>query len=621
MSLIINDMDLQSNTEYVGNKLEDFEILQTLGKGSYGFVAKVKSKINHKLYAMKMIDFHLIYEQTEVDLCLNEIKIIQSLNSPHTIKYYTSFKIQNKLYIIMEFMNNGDLKGYISAHQNMNKPIPEDELWELFYQCIAGVCYIHRNNLIHRDIKPANLFMTDDKSIKIGDFGVSAIKKKKQFDQFGNNLNQTKETVMIGTPIYMSPEMFNHEGYGNKVDVYSLGITFYEMCFFSQPRKFVPGGLGMNLQDIPAQFNVGYYSKEVINLIQCMIERNQANRPSSGDVLNYVKKIYNSRNKNNSTIDCIYRCLFSFQNLTNYMNNNQNILKMNMQQKPISNSFIFAVKNFDNNMWPTKLDILRDILTFQNSCFPDPGLIDPIDLVSFILKMIHKETIINNNSNSNNPFIVFPENNPFSLSYEQSLQNYLQVLQNNRSCISDFFFGTYQITKLCNFCKRSKFYFTNFFYIIFNIDEALKNGISGKNNNLLNYFANQNSLIMEKQNLCSICGGNTLHKISQKFFILPYNLIICFKGDKQNYDNKYITYPINLNLSCIGLNNNSPCNFHLKGIIKCFVQNEKKYYICIYVDYLNKQWVLSDGYEKQTIISPMNHNIGDVIMLFYSSLN
>ena len=82
--LILDDFQVQSN-QNIGNKLEDFEILQTLGKGGYGFVAKVKSKINHKLYAMKMIDFSLIKDKREVDLSLNEIKIIQSLNSPHII--------------------------------------------------------------------------------------------------------------------------------------------------------------------------------------------------------------------------------------------------------------------------------------------------------------------------------------------------------------------------------------------------------------------------------------------------------------------------------------------------------------------------------------------------------
>ena len=106
-----------------------------------------------------------------------------------------------------------------------------------------GLYYIHNKNIIHRDIKPANLFMTDNKTIKIGDFGVSAMRKKRQINyqnldnaQGFPNINSTqgfsRETLLIGTPLYMSPEMYNHKEYGSKVDVYAMGCTFYEKKTF-----------------------------------------------------------------------------------------------------------------------------------------------------------------------------------------------------------------------------------------------------------------------------------------------------------------------------------------------------------------------------------------------------
>ena len=88
------------------------------------------------------------------------------------------------------------------------------------YQCFSGLCYIHKNKLIHRDIKPANLFLTEDKIVKIGDFGVSAERKI----EANINGQVKKETLMIGTPLYMSPEVFAHQPYGSKIDVYSLGL-------------------------------------------------------------------------------------------------------------------------------------------------------------------------------------------------------------------------------------------------------------------------------------------------------------------------------------------------------------------------------------------------------------
>jgi NIMA (never in mitosis gene a)-related kinase len=606
--LILDDCQVQS-TLNIGSKLEDFEILQTLGKGGYGFVAKVKSKINHKLYAMKMIDFSLIKDKTEVNLSLNEIKIIQNLNSPHIIKYYNNFQIQNRLYIIMEFMNNGDLKGYIDAHKNMNNPIPEPELWQLFYQCAAGLTYIHKNNLIHRDIKPANLFMTDDKAIKIGDFGVSATKSK-----------QNMNNLMIGTPNYMSPEMFNQSGYGNKVDVYALGVSFHVMCYYDLPRKIVtkegPKGVTCDWEDIPPTNNINCYSPQVNNIIQKMIEKDQNKRPSSFEILEEIKKIYNNIYRQNYSIDNAYRCLFSFSILTNYMIKNRNNINQKGAPKPICSSFLFAIDNLDSLTWPSTLVHLRNCLTFENSCFPDPGLIEPIDLIKFILRRIHKESLV---KGVNNPpeFFTNPDNNQTIFNHQLALQAYSLCLNNYKSCISDCFFGTYEITKFCTVCQKKKFYFQNFYEITFDIDEALKNGISGNNGFLLNYFFKQNMITITKNCFCCFCGKITLHQECKKVFSFPFNLIICFKGEKDNYNNQYLQYTLQLDLSKLG--QAGITKYKLNGIIKSYMIEDKKICTCFYFDYLKGKWTMSDGYTKEFIDSPMKYNVGDIVMLFYSS--
>ena len=117
---IIENEIPKGEMEDIGTTLDDFEILQTLGKGSYGFVSKVKSKKNQKIYAMKMIDLSLVNDEQESNLLKNEIKILHQLNSPHIIKYYLNFQIQTKIYILMEYINNGDLKGYIGNTRRRN---------------------------------------------------------------------------------------------------------------------------------------------------------------------------------------------------------------------------------------------------------------------------------------------------------------------------------------------------------------------------------------------------------------------------------------------------------------------------------------------------------------------
>ena len=129
--LILTEKSQTLTPAEIGERLDDYEILQKIGKGGYGFIAKVKSKRNREIYAMKMIDLTKLKDPKEKELSLNEIKLIQGLNSPHIINYYHNFLDNNKLYIIMDFMNNGDLKGFIEANKEMNKIIPEEEIVEL----------------------------------------------------------------------------------------------------------------------------------------------------------------------------------------------------------------------------------------------------------------------------------------------------------------------------------------------------------------------------------------------------------------------------------------------------------------------------------------------------------
>ena len=629
--LLIENTTLET-IEQLPSRLDDYEILQILGKGGYGLVSKVKSKKNNQLYAMKKIDFSLIKQQAEKDLSLNEIKIIKSLNSPHIIKYYNSFFEGSCMYVLMEYMDNGDMKGYIEVHKNMKKPIPEPELWELFYQCLSALQCIHKNNLIHRDIKPANLFMTNDKTIKIGDFGVSATRKKESNIQIINSMNlmstqniitntkNSKEKLRIGTPIYMAPEMYTDEGYGSKIDVYALGITFWDMCFFEHPRELIQtkdpfGNPVLQLIDLPPKFNQNIYSPDLKNLINLMIEKDYRKRPTSDEAFSYVKNIYNRKNRQNSSIDCVYRCLYSFQNLSSYLLKNKNYIQNNIASKPISCSFIYAIDKMNGNNWAAELNTLRDILTFNNSGFIDPGVIDPIELIKFILESIHKETS-NDNANKN-PYLFTIDNNNI-INKQLSLQNYLMNFGNYKSCICDFFFGTIETIKLCLSCKKQRFYYSNFFYIIFDIEVAILNGLNFNNSSIINYFLKQNSLCINNTSYCCFCKNQTYHQESKLFFQLPYNLIICFKREKEN--NEFLNYPLILDFSTTFIKN-TPGKYNLKGVIKYCIVNEIKFYTCIYYDSTYKKWIISDGYSKKFIDSPINHKIGHIVALFYSCLN
>ena len=612
---------LKSQMNDIGDTINDFEILQTLGKGSYGVVSKVKSKKNQKMYAMKMIDLDLVNDDQEITLLKNEIKIIQSLNSPHIVKYYKHFQIGNKLYILMEYINNGDLKGYIQANLGMQKAIEEKEIWELLYQCISGLCYIHQNKLIHRDIKPANLFLTDDKTIKIGDFGVSAERKIG-----GMNFKPEKETMMIGTPLYMSPEIFAHERYGSKVDVYSLGCTIYELCFFQAPRVPLPGvnskgEIFTNLKELPPRYNKDIYSNDLLNIINKMIEKDQNKRPSSSEIFQEVKAKYNATRFQCTSIFSVYRALLSHKLICDKIPKHVSNDQLKMAQKPITYSFDLALKNIIN---PTNVGYpiifqIRDILTFNNSKFIDPGEIDCLDLLDYIIQFLFMEN--NHNSTCRSPYLFTDESDQDSFNRQDIIKKYLFNFDNFfKSFVSNYFFGTFELKRICTNCNQTRTFLENFFYLTLNLNSAIRNNLN-INDQCFIYNCLQSSSQISVNKFCHACKTNTIQNEIKTIFNKPCTIIIYIKRDDQNNISN-INYPISLDLplghvNLSGNNNSNIERYNLKAVIQQYNQNGEKLYGCIFP--FNQNWYFGNGYNIMNCDnSPKKFNYGNVVMLFYS---
>ena len=153
--LIFDSSELYDESN-IGNKLEDFELLSELGKGAFGEVYKVLSKLNNKVYAMKKLDIIKILKKGRraYELNTNESTFLQISNHPHVVKHYKNFEIgRDYLYIIIEYIPNGSLQNYIEAQKKFNKHIPEEQMWNIFLQCMEALAYIHSQGVIHRDIK------------------------------------------------------------------------------------------------------------------------------------------------------------------------------------------------------------------------------------------------------------------------------------------------------------------------------------------------------------------------------------------------------------------------------------------------------------------------------------
>ena len=128
----------------------------------------------------------------------------------------TQYYIDNLYFFIqMEYCNGLPLDKYIKAHSS----IPQKTIFTFTQQILKSLNKIHSSGIIHRDIKPANLFVNNDCDIKIGDFGLAT-----------NIHSSINKEVLVGTPLYLSPEQLSHKHYNEKVDVFASGLVLYEMC-------------------------------------------------------------------------------------------------------------------------------------------------------------------------------------------------------------------------------------------------------------------------------------------------------------------------------------------------------------------------------------------------------
>lgn len=150
----------------------------------------------------------------------NETTALKQVNNINVIKCYNNIKTVNNCYLVYEFCNGGTLDDLIYDKNCLT----EKDALNFFRQIINGMKGLVDNRILHRDLKPANILLHNG-IIKIADFG---------FCQSVNDIYQMTGT-MIGSPVYMAPELLNGFDYNTKADIWSMGVMLYEMLFGYPP--------------------------------------------------------------------------------------------------------------------------------------------------------------------------------------------------------------------------------------------------------------------------------------------------------------------------------------------------------------------------------------------------
>ncbi|CAB3242252.1 unnamed protein product [Arctia plantaginis] len=205
-----------------GEKVEDYEILEHLGKGGFAHVYRARCRRTGLFVAIKMIDKALMASAGMIGRVRQEVTIHSRLKHPAILELYTFFEDAHYVYLVLELAHNGELAKHFKLG---TRGLSEKAAADIFKQVLSGVLYLHTHNIIHRDLSLNNLLLTKDLNVKIADFGLAT------------QLNgpDEKHVTMCGTPNYISPEVASREFHGLPADVWGLGCMLYTLLVGSPP--------------------------------------------------------------------------------------------------------------------------------------------------------------------------------------------------------------------------------------------------------------------------------------------------------------------------------------------------------------------------------------------------
>ncbi|RKP05878.1 kinase-like domain-containing protein [Thamnocephalis sphaerospora] len=188
---------------------------ELVGQGAYGEVYKCREKRTQHVVAIKIIDLEADEDVADIQREIALLSQLKNAESKNITRFHGSFLEGYKLWIVMDLAEGGSIRTLLESG-----PIAERYIAVISREVLIALAYLHRSGIIHRDIKAANILMTGAGKVQLCDFGVARQVTASSLKRFS----------FVGTPYWMAPEVIRQESqYGFKADIWSYGITVYEM--------------------------------------------------------------------------------------------------------------------------------------------------------------------------------------------------------------------------------------------------------------------------------------------------------------------------------------------------------------------------------------------------------
>lgn len=226
--------------------IDDFEIIKPISRGAFGRVFLAKKRTTGDLFAIKVLKKADMIRKNAVESILAERDILITVRNPFVVRFFYSFTCRENLYLVMEYLNGGDL---YSLLRNLGC-LDEDVARVYIAEVVLALEYLHSMRIVHRDLKPDNLLIAHDGHIKLTDFGLSKVglinstddlsgpagsgtslmdEDEYQISATESQQERRKKRSAVGTPDYLAPEILLGTGHGFTADWWSVGVILFEL--------------------------------------------------------------------------------------------------------------------------------------------------------------------------------------------------------------------------------------------------------------------------------------------------------------------------------------------------------------------------------------------------------